>query len=345
MKRRTSIFVTLAVIVSVFLLPFYVQAQTYKGIDVYEYDNISNYTQLKAGGTDVIIQKASQGLYHNDSLLQYRYTHALQYGFKIGFYHFADNNLTNDAVQQAQHFISQIKGLHSDTVYFLDIEQPDPLHGIEWTKPQAVSFTNTFINYMQGQGYKCGVYTNQALFYEYLAGNIPNVPVWLANYSRQPAQFPDVVSWQYSPSGRIAGVTGDVDLDYFNDSIFLGQTPIITNAVPVQKPQPQFWGGYNVDRVRSLQHLINGLGLANLSEDGQLGNQTLSAMQKLPIAKLKGYHNDAYTDWIESQLGQTPDHVFGYGMDRITKSFQSQHGLTADGGVGIYTLKEILRQP
>ena len=207
---------------------------------------------LKDDCVQVIIQKASQGLFYNDSLLSYRYDHITQNGFEIGYYHYADNNGINDAVSQANHFIGQIKGLKSDTVYFLDIENED-----QWTKQQAIDFTNTFITYMQSKGYKMGLYTGLSFYYEYLQGSIPIVPLWLASYGKQPEQYPNV-SWQSSESGSLPGVIGDIDLDSFSDNIFLNEN---TSQPTVIKPTVQYYNGYNMDKVKSLQRLLNGLGI------------------------------------------------------------------------------------
>ncbi|WP_026881427.1 GH25 family lysozyme [Clostridium akagii] len=337
-NRILTMLVAFTFVFATFLFPLNVQAvTTYKGVDVYEYDNISNYQQFKDTGTQVVIQKATEGLYHNDSLLYYRYNHLLQYGFKVGFYHYADN--TSNPTGEAQHFLNEISVLHSDTVLWLDIENEG-----EWSKDQAISYTNAFINYVQAKGYKVGLYTGQSFYHDYLEGNISSVPLWLANYSTAPTLFPNSLSWQYSGTGRIDGVIGDIDLDYFNSSIFTGKAPSQAQATKIKDTtSTQFWGGYDIDKVRSLQKLLNGLGIAKLNEDGKLGTQTLRAMARLPVAKYSNYHNSAYTNWLEIQLGKTPDNIFGNGMSNTVKTFQRSKGISADSKVGIQTLKELLK--
>lgn len=323
---------------SAFFMPVNnVQAtQIYKGVDVYEYDNIQSYSQLKNDGVEILIQKASEGLYHNDALLQYRSSNAIAMGFKVGYYHFADN--TGQPELEAQHFLNQINGLHSDTYLWLDIENES-----NWTKCQAIYYVNRFVAYVRSKNYRIGLYSGMSFYYEYLQGNIPSdLPLWLASYGQQPLQYPNGVSWQYSESGSLPGVIGNIDLDYFNDSIFTGQAPTVVNNAPVQVSEP-YYNGYNINKVRGLQHLINGLGIAKLSEDGELGSKTLNAMSKLPTAQVKGYHNNAYTDWLENQLGQPSDHIFGNSMNNVVRNFQKSKGLSIDGKVGINTLKEILK--
>jgi lysozyme len=281
-KRIITFIVALAFTAGVFFIPANVQATNiYKGVDVYEYSNISDYQQLKNSGVSVVIQKASEGMTYNDKLLSYRASMLPQYGFKIGYYHFATNN--GQPVAQAQHFLNQIQGLHSDTILWLDIEnQPN------WTKSQAIDFTQKFIGYVQDRGYKIGVYTGLSFYYEYLSGNIGNVPIWLASYGKQPAQYPDAASWQYTAAGTVAGMVGDVDRDYFNDSIFTGTIPT-KELTTLQK------------QIYALQYQLNNDYNAKLLCDGIAGRNTSAALQGIEPLITKG-HKSHVVLWLQQKL-------------------------------------------
>lgn len=347
-NRIAALLVAFTFVVATFFIPKSVYAITiYSGIDIYSGNNVTDYAALRNQGIQVVIAKATQGIDYKDSSFAYRCGHVRAAGLKFGAYHFAGGLSRHTPEMEAQNFLNAVKGQTYDTCLFLDIEDyyVNKNYYKVWGKQEAINFVNAFINYVQARGYKIGVYCCQSFYYNNLAGNIPNVPVWLANYSQKPAHFPDV-NWQYSATGRLNGATGNLDMDYFNDSIFTGQAPSASNSTQSIKTQnSKYWGGYNVNRVRSLQHLLNGLGLANLNEDGELGSQTLRAMYKLPVAKLKGYHNAAYTDWLEVQLGQVPDHIYGTEMSKLTYSFQKSKNINVDKEIGIQTLKELLKQP
>lgn len=197
------------------------------GIDIYEGDNIQDWNTVKNAGIEVVIQKATQGTSHVDSLLQYRYPKIKESGLYIGFYHFASYNSSN-ATAEAQHFLDTIKDLKSDTILWLDLEAEE-----HWDKQTAINYANEFINYVQSQGFKVGIYTGNSFYYDYLQGNIPDVPLWLASYGKQPSLYPSSASWQYSESGSINGIIGNVDLDYFIDNIFVknGGTKKVENLV------------------------------------------------------------------------------------------------------------------
>lgn len=222
------------------------------GIDIYEGDNIQDWSAVKNAGIEVVIQKATQGTTHIDSLLHYRYPKMKDVGFKIGFYHFANNDGNPEA--QAQHFLDAISGLQSDTVLWLDIEAEE-----SWNKDAAISFANAFITYIENKGFKTGIYTGNSFYNDYLAGNIPSVPLWLASYGKQPSLYPSSASWQYSESGSLAGVVGNVDLDYFVDDIH----------------------GVSSDFIKSVQHdlqRVSCLASGEQNADGIIGQNTKNAI-------------------------------------------------------------------
>ncbi|KHD34429.1 1,4-beta-N-acetylmuramidase [Clostridium acetobutylicum] len=346
MKNRiVTLLVAFTFVSATFFIPLNVHATIYKGIDIYEYDNIQDWQQVKNSGVSVVIQKATQGLYHNDSLLNYRYPKITNAGLKIGYYHFANN--TGQPVAEAQHFLSRIQGLKMDTCLWLDIEnQPN------WTKQQAIDYTNKFISYVQSQGYKIGIYTGLSFYYEYLQGNIPsNIPLWLASYGRQPLQYPCLVSWQDSETGCIPGIIGNVDTDYFNDSIFTGQAPRMVQSNMQVQP-------YN--RIKTIQAQLNAvLYSSHLTVDGMQGQATtqqIRIFQQICGLKIDGiwgqqctdaigtiysktlcgrpYVNRIPTRVIQYNMGINFDGIYGRDTANHVQAWQQSKGLNPDGLFG-----------
>lgn len=327
-------------------------AEIYKGIDVYEYSNISSYAKLKNEGIQVVIQKATEGITHNDALLYYRANMLKQYGFSEGYYHYADND--GQPVAQAQHFLSRVNGLHSDTVLWLDIENED-----QWSKNEAISFTNQFINYVQKQGYKIGIYTGLSFYYEYLYGNIPAVPMWLASYGAKPKEFPFSVSWQYTGTGYLAGVEGNVDLDQFNSSIFTGETSATENNKVTMENYNYSTYILQSNLSKLLQYKVDKDGVAgpqtiaatkqfqnmvNLKVDGICGKQTSAAMGAvLSEPDLKYKANGTAVRYIQYRLGIRSDGIFGNETRQAVLNFQKVNGLKVDGVIGKMTWSKILK--
>lgn len=254
-----------------------------KGIDIYEGNNISDWSVIKnTDGIEVVIQKATQGTTHVDSLLNYRYAKIREAGLKLGFYHFAQYNSTNP-IGEAKHFLEFIAGLKSDTVLWLDIEIED-----KWSKNKAINFANSFIKYIQSQGFKIGIYTGNSFYNNYLKGNIPEVPLWIASYGRQPSLYPNRASWQYSETGRLNGAVGYVDLDYFIDDIFTGD---VTPAKPNKF----------IESIKSLQYDLNLDYKAGLVVDGDAGTATMEALLGIQNIIVKG-HKSHVVLWIQQKL-------------------------------------------
>lgn len=355
-KKIFALLVAFTFVFATFLLPVSVQAAVYKGADVYEYDNISDYQQFKDSGVQVVIQKATEGLTHNDSLLQYRAAMLAKYGFKVGYYHYADN--TGFPVDEAKHFINQIRGLHSDTVLWLDIENES-----DWTKAEAIDYVNQFINYVQSQNYKVGIYTGLSFYYEYLQGGIPNVPIWLASYGKQPLQYPGVVSWQFSSTGRLNGVIGNIDLDSFNDSIFTGQAPAATQNVQVTatviKDSKTASLQSNLAELLQWNISVDGIpgpqtegatkqfqSMVNITVDGVPGPQTNSAINQI-LAKptIRIGSSGIAVRYLQYRIGIKASGNFDEQTRLAVVDFEKKHNLKVDKGiVGNQIWNELLKQ-
>jgi N-acetylmuramoyl-L-alanine amidase len=136
----------------------------------------------------------------------------------------------------------------------------------------------------------------------------------------------------------VKGITGQNT----NNTVQVVNNTVASTLVVLQSTT---WNGYNMDKAKKVQNLVNGLGIARLDVDGKPGILSLAAFKRLPVAKYSDYHNDAYTDDICQLLGiATPT---GYYFNRFVESkvieFQRAHGLVADGVVGINTLLALLR--
>lgn len=342
-KKLISFSTAVALIVTAFFMPVNVRANNiYQGVDVYEYSNIYNYQILKDSGVSVVIQKATEGLTYNDKLLNYRATMLPKYGFKVGYYHFARHN---NPVAEAQHFLSKVKGLHSDTCLWLDIED-EP----SWTKSQAVNYANQFINYVHSQGYQIGIYTGLEFYDDYLQGNIPNVPMWLAAYSRRITQFPSV-SWQYTGAGSSAGMMGYVDKDYFIDNIFIGSISHPSTSVSALQSQLNslinarltvdgVQGPCTAAAVKKFQRIMG------LEIDGIAGAHTWAAINQIrsyPVDGVSYHHYEYATRWIQWRVCANINGLYLNNTAYKVKQFQRAHGICADGVVGPITWKMMFR--
>lgn len=93
-------------------------------------------------------------------------------------------------------------------------------------------------------------------------------------------------------------------------------------------------------RVLAYQKAFNQMGLGHIAEDGIFGNETLGSIAKLPLIKTGSYN--AMVGFIQGVVGATQDNRFGNMTFAEVKSYQTSHGLSADGIVGQMTLRYML---
>ena len=72
-----------------------------------------------------------------------------------------------------------------------------------------------FCRTVQNAGFSAGVYANTNWFSEKInTGALTSYHIWLAQYAAQPTYSRTRYDiWQYSSTGKIAGISGDVDLN------------------------------------------------------------------------------------------------------------------------------------
>ena len=184
----------------------------YNGIDISEWQGDINFEEVKNSGISIVYIKATQGTDYIDPYLEEYYNGAKANDLKIGFYHFLTARSNEEAILEAKFFASSINNYISAT--FLETVQN--LTGKETIiYSDAFNARNTF---------------NSSLANTY--------PIWVAEYGVNEPRNGNWTEWtgfQYTNSGRISGISGNVDRDFFTDNIFLSDNTTIkieNNIVP-----------------------------------------------------------------------------------------------------------------
>lgn len=297
-----------------------------KGIDVSSHNGNINWGAVKSSGVEVVIIKATEGVDFVDSYVNTHYTGAIQVGFNIGFYHFMSEK--TDPYRQAEDFYNCIKDKTYNVMPTLDIEVNNYGRSAAEITDRCLTFINRF---KELSGQDCMIYTGGYFGRDNLDGRIKNYPGWIAHYGvNRPMETGfNVVGHQYTETGSCSGINGNVDINNFNEGIFLG-TQVVANNKTVLS--------YN-EKVREIQKVCNMDG-AGIAEDGLWGPDTERAVSNLPVAGLP-YKTPNLTRWIQARLGCSVDGVFGQETYNSVINWQSNHGLVTDGIVGINTIKSL----
>ncbi|MBU3160665.1 SH3 domain-containing protein [Clostridium frigoris] len=212
----------------------------YNGIDVSSYQGFIDFAKVKGNGINIVYIKATQGTGYINPMLKEYYQGAKFNGLKIGFYHFLTHSSSS---LQAQHFLNSINGLVSDCKYIIDVEGT-------WTIAQASKVTREFADYLISKNKEVGIYTGDYFYRDNLNSTVKNLPVWIANYGGV-IMAPKYSGHQYTDKGAVRGITGNVDMNKFNDAILLTPKIVPTIVKTVATPKTTGIVTANVLNVRS----------------------------------------------------------------------------------------------
>lgn len=326
-----------------------------KGIDISAYQGNVDFNQVKASGVEVVYIKATEGVTYTDPPVKSYYEGAKAAGLKVGFYHFLRANYP---IAEAQHFLDVIKDLPADCKYAIDVEV-----ALGQTAQQIQNNVRQFAAYLKQQGKDVVIYTYSSFFKDYL--NITDIPLWIAEYGvNKPNVSVPYIGFQYSETGAVNGINGNVDLDEFSDSILLSSTG--TTQTVQQIPQRQIKQGN--DTIKTIQTQLNTLlkkgltvdgiegplttaaikefqGIMGLAVDGVVGSNTNGAIQQIfsrPTDGVPYPHYEYASRYIQFRVGAAADGVFGNGTKIAVQNWQARHGLSPDGVVGSQTWSKLL---
>lgn len=132
--------------------------------------------------------------------------------YGIYFYGYAQNE---EASKIEASFVSNVikeYDLKLSFPIFYDAELTS-FHGFKYTKSVYKKVIKTFINEIKD--YSVGIYGNVKMFSSTLDFLDKKIPKWVADYNDKCSYDGDFIGWQYTSSGKIPGIRGNVDMNIF----------------------------------------------------------------------------------------------------------------------------------
>lgn len=228
---RNKIFINILILSLILLVTIPVFAfppsndEIYEGIDVSEWQGTIDFEEVKEAGIDIVYIRASEGTSYIDPYFKENYENAKVNGLKTGFYHYVTARTVEEAREEAEFFVSNIKGTEPECKLAMDFESFGDL-----SKDQINEISKVFLETVQTlSGKECVIYSDvynaREIFDEELA---KKYAIWVADYFvEEPADNGKWSSWvgfQYTDQGRINGIDGNVDRDKFTNGILLNDT-------------------------------------------------------------------------------------------------------------------------
>lgn len=210
----------------------------YNGIDVSEWQGNIDFGEVARSGIEVVYIRASEGRGYVDPYFRENYEKAKANGLRTGFYHFLTATNVAEAKEEAEFFVSNIKGLEPDCRLAMDFEV---FNGLDVSTINEIS--RVFLETVEKlSGKECVIYSDaynaRTVFSKELA---EDYPIWVADYfveePESNGKWKFWVGFQYSDRGRVNGIDGNVDRDYFTNGVFLNNVSQIPKDTVTDKNQ------------------------------------------------------------------------------------------------------------
>lgn len=192
---------------------------TLNGIDISSHNPL-DLTKIPG---DFAVIKATEGTTYTNPLMTKHIQQAKAAGKLFGLYHYQTNN---DPAAEAKYFLSKVKPYVGQAILALDFEDPGLLNSAGPAKALK------FLQYIQQQtGVRMLIYMSLSPANTLNWSTVAKLyPLWVAQYNSMalvsgyqtrtlngtPKYWGSALMHQYTSAGRLAGYTGNLDLDRFN---------------------------------------------------------------------------------------------------------------------------------
>ena len=188
------------------------------GIDVSKWNGSIDWNAVKNSGVSYVIIRvgyrgSSQGALIDDSKFESNIKGATAAGLKVGVYFFTQAVDEVEAVEEASMVLERIQGYRISYPVFLDVE-PSGGRADSISRETRTAVCRAFCETIQNAGYTAGIYANKTWLSEKInTGELGAYKIWLAQYAAAPTYTGRYDLWQYKSTGRISGISGDVDMN------------------------------------------------------------------------------------------------------------------------------------
>lgn len=179
-----------------------------QGVDISHFNGNTDFALLKQSNISFVYMKATQGTGYVDPTYHGRVKQLQGSDLLNGAYHFFEPD--KDAIEQAKHFIQNVKSANHTLPPVLDVEITQQVDA-EKIK-QGVKSWLAYVHKIL----KCKpmLYSYGGFWQQNLGTEFNQYPFWLADYEKKP-HVPDGLKdwrvWQYTDKGQVSGIEHTVD--------------------------------------------------------------------------------------------------------------------------------------
>ncbi len=191
------------------------------GIDVSRFQGKINWEKVKAAGIDFAIIRAglrgtTEGKLLTDDFFEDNMEGATENGIDVGVYFYSQAVNKEEAEEEVQLILDLIEPYKVTYPVVIDVEsaESDSARTADLTTDDYELVVKTFCDMVSKAGYKPMIYGNVKSYTLLMdAIDVDDYDIWIAYYGT-PLYYPYHFNiWQYTSSGRVDGIDGDVDLN------------------------------------------------------------------------------------------------------------------------------------
>ncbi|PAV35803.1 glycoside hydrolase, partial [Bacillus licheniformis] len=190
-------------------------------------------------------------------------------GIKTGAYHFARFGSKSEALAEARFFLSVANKVHLTYPLVLDLE----VNQRNVSKSVLTDAAVAFLREVEKAGYFAMIYSGKSFLENCLdESKLKPFALWVARYNNTLGRHADI--WQYSDCGRVAGISGNVDMNICYRDGLRAQVAVTTEKAATVKPV----SNKKPVKTETVYTVKKG---DTLSEIAQKNNTTVKALQNL----------------------------------------------------------------
>lgn len=188
-----------------------------KVIDVSKHQGVIDWDKVKADGVQGAILRCGYGddiVSQDDAQFKRNADECTRLGIPFGVYLYSYAASIKQALSEANHVLRVIKGYKLTYPVFYDLEDPNTTQ--KCSKSLIGDMAEVFCNTIEDAGYKVGIYANKYWFTSILTDSrFNNWEKWVAQYYKECTYQGKYIGWQYSSTGKVNGIAGNVDMNEF----------------------------------------------------------------------------------------------------------------------------------
>ena len=230
--------------------------EVHHGIDVSHHQGIIDWDTLAPNidfailrcgyGSDLTSQDDRQWTANADA--------CTRLGIPFGVYLYSYARTDEQALSEANHVLRLLEGYDPALPVYLDLE--DASISSNCSRDEILRHAEIFCDTIRAAGYQVGIYANYNWWTTYLKDSAyEQWPRWIARYASATGYTGEYQMWQYTHTGTVPGISGQVDQNYwygplpdgnaagaeladlrFPTEYFTGSTPKTGGTVIADKP-------------------------------------------------------------------------------------------------------------